>query len=178
MAKFSTPHYDADPKAIETIKGIRTVFYPRAFNITWGNDNRYWRFPQNINLKDPKSVVQLLQVSWLEVTCSTDNVEVGKTYKVGFNLSLQPDAFGWNEVEVFIMAKVGKKGNYIFKKTKLGNKPTNTTKFCFPEEGLEIKVVAPPSSPGDSRLYFGLYEVWSGKWKGGLQIHNAFVHKI
>ncbi|KAG6395875.1 hypothetical protein SASPL_142008 [Salvia splendens] len=27
----------------------------------------------------------------------------------------------------------------------------------------------------DGKLSFGLYEVWSGKWKGGLKIHHAFV---
>ncbi|KAL4011719.1 hypothetical protein IC575_028781 [Cucumis melo] len=179
MARASKPHSDADPRAIEITKGGKIIFYPRALTITWGNDNRYWRFLPSTNLKDPKSAVQLLQVSWLEVTCSTDKVEAGKTYKVGFNVSLQPDAFGWDDVEVFIMAKVGKKGNYFFKKTNLGKRSTTTKKFSVPDEGnLEIEIVAPQSSPGDCGLYFGLYEVWSGKWKGGLQIHDAFVEKV
>lgn len=27
-------------------------------------------------------------------------------------------------------------------------------------------------------VYFGFYEVWSGKWKGGLRIYHAFVKEV
>lgn len=130
-------------------------------------------FPLLYRMKD--SAAELLQVSWLEVTCSTDNVEVGKSYKVGFNLSMTAAAFGWKGCTVYIMAKIGKAGMFVYKKVCLDTKETN---FDMPEEGLVITVKPPTSSPGDNHLYFGMYEVWSGRWKGGLKIHHAFVEKV
>lgn len=117
-------------------------------------------------------------MSWLEVTCSTDNVEAGKSYKVGFNVSMAPDAFGWKGCEVYVMAKIGKSGKFMYKKVSLESKSYDQKKFDIPEDDLVINVKAPSSSPGDHRLYFGMYEVWSGKWKGGLRIHHALVQKI
>lgn len=128
--------------------------------------------------KDPSTAAELLQVSWLEVTCSTDNVEAGKSYRVGFNLSMAPAGFGWKESEVYIMAKIGKAGKFVYKTVSLDNKSSAQKKFNMPEEDLIITVKAPTSSPGDYRLYFGMYEVWSGRWKGGLKIHHAFVEKV
>ena len=29
----------------------------------------------------------------------------------------------------------------------------------------------------ENKLYFGLYEVWSGKWKGGLVIQKVIITK-
>ncbi|XP_022142415.1 protein PHLOEM PROTEIN 2-LIKE A9-like [Momordica charantia] len=169
------PHRVADQTAIAKDTKGNTRFYPRGLNITWGNDDRYWHI-SNSNTPKSSSVAELKQVSWLEVTCSTDNVEVGKKYKVGFNVSMKPDAFGWNGIEVYVMAKVGKSGKFMFKKVSLGDKPTNQS-LKIPEEPLEITVDA--STPKELRtIHLGLYEVWTQKWKGGLRIHDAFVQTI
>ncbi|CAK9311639.1 unnamed protein product [Citrullus colocynthis] len=176
---YSSPHSNGDPKAIEKIKNQKTIIYPNGFNITWGNDNRYWRLPrQSRNLKESSAAAELLQVSWFEVTCSTDNVDVGKSYRVGFNLSMTVAAFGWKGCEVYIMAKIGKAGKFVYKKVCLDTRCFDKNKFNMPEDDLIITVNPPPSSPGDNRLYFGMYEVWSGRWKGGLKIHHAFVEKV
>ncbi|XP_023519279.1 protein PHLOEM PROTEIN 2-LIKE A9 [Cucurbita pepo subsp. pepo] len=174
-ALHSSPHTNGDPNAIEKMENQKTLIYPKGFNITWGNDNRYWRLPPQSRTPMKDSAAELLQVSWLEVTCSTDNVEVGKSYKVGFNLSMTAAAFGWKGCTVYIMAKIGKAGMFVYKKVCLDTKETN---FDMPEEGLVITVKPPTSSPGDNHLYFGMYEVWSGRWKGGLKIHHAFVEKV
>jgi hypothetical protein len=97
---------------------------------------------------------ELIQVCWLEVTGSLQ-LEANKTYEVGFKVSLTPDAFGWNGCPVYVMAK-------------FVEEPYQK----IPEQVLSIK------SETENTLYFGLYEVWSGKWKGGLKIHEAFVNKI
>lgn len=94
-----------------------------------------------------------------------------------FNVSLRADAFGWDECNVYIMAKIGKKGKFSFKKLSLNNGKSRGDKFYIPEDGLKIQVKPNENSSADCKLYFGMYEVWSRRWKGGLKIHHAFVEK-
>ncbi|XP_019240765.1 PREDICTED: protein PHLOEM PROTEIN 2-LIKE A9-like isoform X1 [Nicotiana attenuata] len=54
------------------------VIYPKAINIVWGNDKRFWKLP-----KYEKEDAELIQVDWLEVTGWIDNVLEKKTYDVG-----------------------------------------------------------------------------------------------
>ncbi|KAK1556909.1 hypothetical protein Q3G72_014410 [Acer saccharum] len=42
---------------------------------------------------------------------------------------------------------------------------------AFGWSGCPVFMMAKDSN----KLFFGLYEVWSGKWKGGLLIHNATI---
>jgi hypothetical protein len=122
----------------------------------------------------------LIQVSWLEVTGSIV-LEEKEQYEVTFNVSLAPDAFGWNGCPVYVMAKFGKKGKYTWKRATLDKSTTTTSTgggSSFPIPDQPLKITAPASSSSsDTTLYFGLYEVWSGKWKGGLRIHDANVKK-
>ncbi|EYU43687.1 hypothetical protein MIMGU_mgv1a017435mg [Erythranthe guttata] len=71
------------------------------------------------------------------------------------------------------MVKRGKEGKFAWKKFFLN---TNETNKPFEITGRLIKAEKPlEDSSDDQRVYFGLYEVWSGKWKGGLKIHHAFI---
>ncbi|KAF5935963.1 hypothetical protein HYC85_027092 [Camellia sinensis] len=117
----------------------------KDLKIVWGNDNRYWRTPNESN-----QPAELLQVCWLEVTGSCF-IDKGKKYNVTFEVSLTPDAFGWNNTTLYIMAKRGEKGRYTWKKLSL------------------------ILNASDDKLYFGLYEIWKGNWKGGLKIYRAVV---
>lgn len=170
----SNPHYRADTKYIKKAgNGKKEVkIYPRGLNITWGNDDRYWMFSDKENEED--SFAELKQVNWLEVTGSTsEEVEVGKWFKVSFNVTLRPNAFGWDESNIYIMAKIGKKGRFRFKKLNLHKKDPDK-RFNIPQNELKIEV---PKSAEDPILYFGMYEVWSNRWKGGLRIHHALVEE-
>ncbi|CAL5410813.1 unnamed protein product [Camellia sinensis] len=139
----------------------------KELKIVWGNDNRYWRTP-----KESNQPAELLQVCWLEVTGSCD-INKGKKYNVSFEVSLTPDAFGWNNTTLYIMAKRGEKGRYTWKKVNLTNQNTNKDQhFFIPEEHL---IVEPDMNASDDKLYFGLYEIWKGNWKGGLKIYRAVV---
>ncbi|KAF5729194.1 protein PHLOEM PROTEIN 2-LIKE A9-like [Tripterygium wilfordii] len=124
------------------------------------------------------TVLELVQVCWLEVTGST-TVEAGKKYQVSFTVSLKPDAFGWNGCPVFMMAKVGRKGKYSWKKIKALEKADfGSNSIQIPDhDGNKLVIEVEPTAE-DRQLYFGLYEVWSGKWKGGLEIHNAIVRIV
>ncbi|XP_062162607.1 protein PHLOEM PROTEIN 2-LIKE A9-like [Alnus glutinosa] len=161
-------HYDADPleQEQELEGGGGYKLYPRQLNIVWGNDPRYWRIPAG---KGDTGPAELIQVCWLEVTGSLQ-LEANKTYEVGFKVSLTPDAFGWNGCPVYVMAKFGKRGKYSWKRATLKTDKAED-QYQIPEQVLSIK------SETENTLYFGLYEVWSGKWKGGLKIHEAIIKK-
>ncbi|XP_004293746.1 PREDICTED: protein PHLOEM PROTEIN 2-LIKE A9-like isoform 1 [Fragaria vesca subsp. vesca] len=153
-------------------QGGTCVIKPRGLNIVWGNDERYWKIPKETDGDKP---VELLQVSWLEVTGSVDGLRPGK-YKLTFDVKLTADAFGWKDIQVFLMAKVGKKGKYKWARVKL-DQGLNTDKVSIPADTQKLKIEV-PNDTTDNTLHFGLYEVWSGKWKGGLEIYNAKVTAI
>ncbi|KAI4296957.1 hypothetical protein L6164_036872 [Bauhinia variegata] len=163
MPLFRSPHLIADINKVQ-VRGDTWEIPPRGLNIVWGNDPRYWSIP----IDGPAG---LIQVCWLEVSGSIQ-VTRGRKYQIRFEVQLKPDSFGWNGSSVLIMAKVGKQGNYQYEEASLNQ----TGKLTIPMKpsGLEIDV---PIDAADPTLYFGLYEVWSGKWKGGLEIHKATVRQ-
>ncbi|WCJ28481.1 phloem protein 2-A9 [Euphorbia peplus] len=149
---------------------VRWVLKPKALNIVWGNDSRYWK----INEEGP---VELVQVCWLEVTGSTnENLKKGKNYEVNFVVEMKDEGFGWNGCPVFIMAKIGKKGKFKWDKVNFSDLPKNV-KTQIPNGGFVLKVPQDLGSD-DTVLHFGLYEVWTGKWKGGLLIHEVQVKEL
>ncbi|XP_006468453.2 protein PHLOEM PROTEIN 2-LIKE A9 [Citrus sinensis] len=163
------PHHEAEQEAMEwNAERTEAAIKSRGLNIVWGNDPRYWHLPEKRS-NDP---VELVQVCWLEATGSVE-VKRGKKYQIGFKISLKADAFGWSGCPVFMMAKLGKKGKYTWRKMKpldhLGKEAAE-----IPDEKFEILV----PEQGENQLYFGLYEVWNGKWKGGLLIHHAFIREV
>jgi hypothetical protein len=156
------------------------ISQPSGLNFVWGGDSRYWVIP-----KEPRMPAELKMVSWLEVTGSFDKIEPGKTYRIGFKISFKPDATGWDKAPVFMSAKIGKKGKTVWKRIKSvsqnfgilkgGSEPVN-----IPDEsdGLFEILVSPTALNQDTKLQFGLYEVWTGRWKTGLLIHEAFVQEV
>ncbi|XP_057976029.1 protein PHLOEM PROTEIN 2-LIKE A9-like [Malania oleifera] len=118
----------------------------------------------------------LLQVCWLEVTGKV-RVDPRKSYNVKFEVSMRPDAFGWNGSPLFLMAKMGASGKYVWSKVNLQEQQKSANeRFQIPQGGLDVD---PPdnAASGITDLFFGMYEVWTGKWKGGLRIHHAFVQE-
>ncbi|KAJ6417877.1 hypothetical protein OIU84_001292 [Salix udensis] len=163
------PHHDAEPDEILKAADSNTwTFKPRGFNIIWGSDKRYWNVPE-------KGIVQpaeLLKVCWLEVTgTTTGSLPKGK-YEIIFKLQVKQGAFGLYDSPIFMMAKVGKRGRYKWRKIKL---PQISDNRAVPTEPFQIEV---DETKDENKLYFGLYEVWNGKWKGGLLIHEATVRPV
>ncbi|PRQ30003.1 putative phloem protein [Rosa chinensis] len=167
---MTKPHWQAEKEEIikQDEQGDNYRIKPRGLNIVWGNDERYWKIPAK-RTEDP---AELVQVSWLEVTGSVDELKPGKGYDLTFEVGLAGDAFGWKDIQVFLMAKVGKKGRYKWTRVKLDQDRTNERVTIPYNQKLSIDV---PAGTRDTTLHFGLYEVWSGKWKGGLKIYNAKV---
>lgn len=124
-------------------------------------------------------------VTWLEVTGTIGKIEPGKTYRIGFKISFKPDATGWDQAPLFMSAKIGKKGKTVWKRIKSVNqnfgKPKDRSEpVTIPDEsdGLFEISVSPTTVNQDTKLQFGLYEVWTGRWKTGLLIHEAFVQEV
>ncbi|KAI3911129.1 hypothetical protein MKX01_039732 [Papaver californicum] len=155
------PHYKAiDKKVLE--KQEEFHIKPWELSVVWGKDKRYWSVPDpDDTTMDPH--IELLQVSWLEVTGSIklkDFVKTGK-YSVSFRIGMKKDAFGWKR-EVWRSANIAHKDD--------------STSFEIPEGApLQIEIPDLDDYNDDEKLHFGLYEVWQGRWKGGLQIYEAII---
>ena len=162
----SNSHYEGNHISYKIENGFE--IYPSGLNIIWGQDARYWKLPQG---KEP---AELVQVSWLEVTGYCDQVEPNVTYDVKFQLKLTPDAFGWNDLPIYFMVKSG--SGSLWKKLNLTkDAPTNSDGIYVVPNNLTV-TVGKGGNVGNN-LYFGLYEVWSGKWKGGLVIQKVIITK-
>ncbi|PIN02339.1 hypothetical protein CDL12_25149 [Handroanthus impetiginosus] len=166
MASYASPHHLGNPPAKYEGKQIKIL--PKNLNIVWGGDNRYWTVPND------NSTAVLHQVCWLEITGSVEETSPKKNYEVGFKISFAPDAFGWGNSPIYIMVKRGKDGKFVWKKYTLN--PNEKGQFDI--TGRLMKADDSSQASNDNKLYFGLYEVWSGKWKGGLKIHHAFVREL
>ncbi|XP_073134803.1 protein PHLOEM PROTEIN 2-LIKE A9 [Henckelia pumila] len=165
----NNPHHIANfqLKYKETPGAGKMVIQPQYLNIVWGRDDRYW------NVREGSMPAELYQVCWLEVTGCVDETNPKKDYEVGFEVSLAPDAFGWGASPLYLMIKRGKEGKFAW--TKFQVNPDENQKFKIFGKLLRTNQ---SSSGDDKKLYFGLYEVWSEKWKGGLRIHNAYVQEL
>ncbi|KAK4270706.1 hypothetical protein QN277_019482 [Acacia crassicarpa] len=167
------PHHLSEKDSVVQNKdGSRYVIYPRGLNIVWGDDSRYW----NLDKSSTEGIATLIQVSWLDVSGVVD-VEKGKKYRVTFEVKLKPDAFGWTGSPVLVMAKPGKRGKYVFSEISLTNSQEYQS-IPSSDPGQSQVIVDVPLDSTDNKLYFGLYEVWSGKWKGGLQIKKVKIDVI
>ncbi|KAK3037077.1 hypothetical protein RJ639_029919 [Escallonia herrerae] len=162
----------AQDQTADTVPHERIIL-PKELQIVWSSDDRYWRMPPK---DEPHQPAELLQVMWLEVTGSVNNVDPSKTYEIGFSVSMTPDAFGWKDCPVHVVTKFGRRGNYVRRKTNLSLVHPAGKEIEIPGTLLIGKNQAPANSTRET-LYFGMYEVWSGKWKGGLKIHHAYVRE-
>ncbi|XP_010490747.1 PREDICTED: protein PHLOEM PROTEIN 2-LIKE A9 isoform X1 [Camelina sativa] len=174
-------HYQAESNMEHDIVRKAWVFKPSGLNFIWGGDSQYWVIP-----KEDRTPAELKMVSWLEVTGSYDKIEPGKTYRIGFKISLTADATGWDQAPVFMSAKIGKKGKTIWKRIKSLNNNIEKLKrrtgpVNIPDDTdgrFEVFVSPNITINQDTKLQFGLYEVWTGKWKTGLLIYEAFVEEV
>ena len=120
---------------------------------------------------------ELLKVCWLDVSGEMPVTE-GKEYEVSFMLSMNTkNSSAWND-PVTVMARIGKKGEYQRKEIKLSNLSEEVKEFRL-DHKCQIKPKSDENAKNDKEtLYFGLYEVWTNKWKRGLRIHEAIVQEI
>ncbi|XVF42272.1 hypothetical protein PTKIN_Ptkin01aG0347600 [Pterospermum kingtungense] len=174
------PHQASEPEAISPrSEEDNFILKPRELNIIWGDNSCYWRIPsRSQNNNNVEEVAELVMVSWLEVTGSV-LLKPSICYQITFKLSFNGGAFGWSGSPVFLMARIGAKGRYKWRRLKeLENGQLPATPIEVPSIDDPFVVGPLPHNLPDKRLYIGLYEVWSGKWKGGLKLHEAIIKKI
>ncbi|KAG6737115.1 hypothetical protein POTOM_059890 [Populus tomentosa] len=190
-SKSSTDGLKTDKVSSEGTGG-KMVFKPKDLKICWQEESQFWSIPEGDGLP-----VELLEVCWLDVSGEM-RVTKGKAYEVSFKLSMNTEhSFGW-EVPVTVMARIGKKGKYERKEIDLSKLSKEEKEFPPDKCRIEFKSEEKSESKEEPRekksqtnkkgienakndeetLYFGLYEVWTNKWKGGLRIHEAIVQEI
>jgi len=118
----------------------------------------------------------MLEVCWLDVTGSTTATK-GKAYEISFILSMNEDnSFGWED-PVYVMARIGEEG--IYTRAQIDLSKLGREKKEFPAEKCRVEFKRDNSAEkNQNKLYFGLYEVWTNNWKGGLRIHEAIVREL
>ncbi|PKA56060.1 Phloem protein 2-like A9 [Apostasia shenzhenica] len=148
---------------------------PRALNIVWGKDPRYWR------LSEEEGPAHLLQVSWLEVTgkLSLDRLKKNREYTVKFKVELSPDHFGWEESPVYFMVRVGGEDR-VWRKAYIGAHARSRPgeEFEVPATDRPLKFEVPAMLGTGEKLEFGMYEIWRGRWKGGLVIREVIIQPV
>ncbi|XP_019150491.1 PREDICTED: protein PHLOEM PROTEIN 2-LIKE A9-like [Ipomoea nil] len=187
--KAATPEAPADPaksgteaKSASTLvngvdKNNATRIYPRKLNFSLKfsldeeSSNGNWKWESS----GEEAAALVSKVIWLEVTGEKE-VDPTKKYEVKFKVSLKEESSPteWENIPLYVMARRGKKRDYCWKKFVLSNV---TGKGSEREIGLVIDKVA-SNDDEDKKLYFGLYDIWSGKLKKGLAIHYASVQEI
>ncbi|KAJ4773337.1 Phloem protein 2 [Rhynchospora pubera] len=152
------------------VKGDTVIVNPLALDITWGGDGRYWR------IEEDRRIAELIQVCWLEVNGSVEmnKLQPNTRYKLEFKIKLKPDAFGWNDSPVYIMAMPGKGTKCIWASADLSKIRKGDQTSSIPSR-LEFTT---PSGVADDKISFGLFEIWKGRWKGGLVIEEVVISKV
>ncbi|KAJ8466218.1 hypothetical protein OPV22_028770 [Ensete ventricosum] len=173
----TSPHYKGVKNDLTIGKKEAGVLKikPTALDVTWGSDPRYWSIDKK-NAGDSTGVISLHQVSWLEVTGTFDNalleIDKSKRYSLKFRVRMKADAFGWNGCPVYLMVKDGETSKFKWNKVDLSRLPAGT-EVDIPETSVEFK---PP--PDDNKVIFGLFEIWRGRWKGGLDILQVIIQEV
>ncbi|KAB5532319.1 hypothetical protein DKX38_018989 [Salix brachista] len=149
------PHHDADPDEISkaAVKIAKDGHSNRGASTSYG-------------------AVTNATGTCLRKGTTTESLPKGK-YEIRFNLQVKPGAFGLSDSPIFMMAKVGKRGRYKWRKIKLPQTSSDSSPATTDPFQIEVD-----EAREDNKLYFGLYEVWNGKWKGGLLIHGATVEQV
>ena len=113
---------------------------------------------------------------WLDVTGSMPATE-GKAYEISFILSMNKEnSFGWED-PVYVMARIGEEGEY--KRVEIDLSKLGLKEEEFPAEKCRVEFRSGENAKSiEKKLYFGLYEVWTNNWKGGLRIHEAIVREL
>ncbi|ERN14807.1 protein PHLOEM PROTEIN 2-LIKE A9 [Amborella trichopoda] len=168
----STTKHDSNEQITES-----KVLKATDLDIAWGGDERYWRWIPRGKItgesNSTETVAELLQVSWLEVSARVPaKMFLPSTkYEVTFHIIWKPDAFGWKDVEVYVVVWFKNKEPVDYVQVDLQKSKEQTV----PLELGSVSFTTPANLEDD--MIFGLYEVWSQQWKGGLVILGAKITK-
>ncbi|XP_072963122.1 uncharacterized protein PHLOEM PROTEIN 2-LIKE A4-like [Typha angustifolia] len=167
-AQLNSSHWNGsdkiDSENLIKKEGDAICISPKALTIIWGNSDRFWKWVKLSEWKFEEGA-ELIQVSWIEVTGKVEINRLShcKTFEVFFHIKFKDDAFGWHHTPVIfeVVTPDGKKHR----------------RSVLLETFREDKTLQPiyagvfdlPSGHHDKEIVrFGMYEVESQWWKGGI----------
>nr|XP_034909689.1 uncharacterized protein LOC118045217 isoform X3 [Populus alba] len=167
------PETDTEPALSQDADG-KITFKPKDLlsNISEEERRQAW----TISESSRDVTAEMLEVCWLDVTGSMTATK-GKAYEISFILSMnEENSFGWED-PVYVMARIGEEGEYT--RVQIDLSKLGREKEEFPAEKCRVEFRSDENAENNKKkLYFGLYEVWTNNWKGGLRIHEAIVREL
>ncbi|KAJ8758623.1 hypothetical protein K2173_000344 [Erythroxylum novogranatense] len=171
-----SPHRESDGSKPTPLANGTVVVPVNALNIIWGNDQRFWKLIR-LSEEDRKSTgftegMQLVQVNWIEVTGklpkSTFRGASACQFEIYYIVKFQSDAFGWHSIP--IKFKVKDNGSETVKKVMF--EPYRDKNQAWQEiPGGVFKI----SSDWNGVVEFGMLEVESNWWKGGIVLGGVKI---
>ncbi|MED6136665.1 hypothetical protein PIB30_057974 [Stylosanthes scabra] len=155
----------------------------RWLNIIWGYEKRFWEHPYNIDIYDgllPEAKM-LVQVNWLEVTGKLNirrrfkrgDDDSVKRYEIFYVVSFNEDAYGWHSAPIKFAVKAGEKAL-----TGISVKYLEEYRKSSVHGGGEWhEIPGGQFSVSEDAEYveFGMYEVESAWWKGGMHLAGVII---
>lgn len=163
------PETATEPALSQDADG-KTTFKPNNLSIVSEEESKAW------TISERDVTAEMLEGCWLDVTGSKTATK-GKAYEISFILSMNKEnSFGWED-PVYVMARIGEEGEYT--RVKIDLSKLGLEKKELPEEKCRVEFGSDENAENNEKtLYFGLYEVWTNNWKGGLRIHEAIVREL
>ncbi|GFS44881.1 hypothetical protein Acr_00g0092610 [Actinidia rufa] len=170
---YKNPHWNVDSSSLNIPNQYHIP--AKAFNIVWGNDDRYWQW---IKIKEEESrkikfeeAAVLLQVNYLAVTGELDlrRYTAGTTYELYYVVKFRADAFGWHSAPVRSRVKVNGE-EAVWKNLNLESYRVKPDVW-HEVPGGEFTV----SSNKGGRLEFGMYEIETTWWKGSMVLAGVQI---
>ncbi|KAJ0081265.1 hypothetical protein Patl1_11844 [Pistacia atlantica] len=174
---YSYPHWKADDSSCYIKDSSGSIRVPvRALNIIWGNAPRFWQWikltEENSKASGFEEGAVLNQVNWIEVTgnlhCFASVAGSAKMYEIFYVVKFQVDAFGWHSVPI------------KFKVKHNGEERVRTVMLQAYREKQEewLEIPGGDFTVSDDKfgaVEFGMFEVESDWWKGGMVLAGIRV---
>ncbi|XP_065854387.1 protein PHLOEM PROTEIN 2-LIKE A2-like [Euphorbia lathyris] len=171
------PHWKSDGSS-EYGEGGSYKIGVKGLNIIWGNDPRFWQFiklsEEDIRLTGCKEGAVLLQVNWIEVTgkipIRLEN-SCPRKLEILYMVKFREDAFGWHSIAIKFKLKFN--GEEKIKSHNLELFRDNNEKSRWHEiNGGDFTIQK------DGVLEFGMFEVETDWWKGGIILAGVKIKPI
>ncbi|XP_044469657.1 protein PHLOEM PROTEIN 2-LIKE A1-like [Mangifera indica] len=161
---------EADLKTVKATNINSFVLFARDLSITWGSDERYWKWTYEKETSGAYvEVAELLKVCWFEVKGKFDTKKLtpGTFYRLAFLVKFNEDASGW---ENLVNLKLDlPNGTQIQRKENFKNKPKN--------KWIEILVAEfrVQENEKQGEMEFSMTETSDFHWKSGIVLNGVVI---
>ncbi|CAL9185721.1 unnamed protein product [Musa hybrid cultivar] len=158
-------HSPTDEKGKDTLH-----ISAKDMQIAWVDDERFWNWT-DVSTEKPSfgTAADLNQVCWLEAT-GTLELAKPQTYEIIYHIKFKDDAFGWNGVPVTFRL-VTPEGQRKEISRVMESHSKRRSKGWREIHGGEFSL----STQTGGKVEFGMYEIESQKWKGGMLLAGVTI---